>query len=58
MAMPEALDEPERIIATAIERHARGDVLALAHAILNELWEAGFELRLRPDMIPIKGPRP
>ena len=24
--MPEPLDEPERIIAAAIERHARGDV--------------------------------
>ena len=56
--MPEPLHEPERIIAAAIERHARGDLAALARAILNELWEAGFELRLRPDVIPIKGPRP
>ena len=52
------MDKPERIIAAAIERHARGDVPALAAAIVNELWEAEFEIRLRPEMIPIKGPRP
>jgi hypothetical protein len=45
--MSERLDDPERIIAAAIERHARGDISALAHAIVNELWEAGFEIRQR-----------
>ena len=52
------MDKPGRIIAAAIERHARGDVPALAAAIVNELWEAGYEIRQRPDVIPIKGPRP
>jgi hypothetical protein len=46
--MREPLDDPERVIAAAVERHARGDVEALAHAILSELWEAGYEVRLRP----------
>jgi hypothetical protein len=48
--MPEPLDEPERIIAEVIERHARSDVAALARAILNELWEAGYDVRLRPQL--------
>jgi hypothetical protein len=39
--MSERADDPERIIAAAIERYARDDVAALAHAILNELWEVG-----------------
>ena len=56
--MPEPLDDPERIIAAAIERHSRGDVPALAATIVNELWQAGCEIRQRPDVIPIKGPRP
>jgi hypothetical protein len=39
----------------AIERHARTDVPAFAAAIVNEPWEAGYEIRHRPEMIPIKG---
>jgi hypothetical protein len=39
--MPEPLDDPERIIAAAIDRHARGDVPALARAIVDELWRPG-----------------
>ena len=46
--MPDPLDDPERIIAATIGRHARGDVAALARAILNELWEAGYDVRQRP----------
>jgi hypothetical protein len=49
IAMPARLDEPERIFAAAIERHARGDVAALAPAILNELWEAGYDVTCRHD---------
>jgi len=56
--MPDPLDDPEQIIAAAIERHSHGDVASLAGAILNELWEAGYEVRPRPDAIPINGPRP
>jgi hypothetical protein len=46
--MPEPLDDPEHIIAVAIDRHAPGDVVALTRAILDELWDAGYEIRLRP----------
>ena len=55
--MSEPLDEPERISAAVIERYARGDPIALARAILNELWEAGYDVRARPDMIPIRDTR-
>jgi hypothetical protein len=30
-------------------RHARGDVPALARAILDEMWEAGYDVTLRHD---------
>jgi len=40
--MPDPLDDPERIIAATIERHARRDVAAPAAAIVNELWDAGY----------------
>ena len=43
--MPEPLDDPERIIVAAIELHARGNVAALKRVILNELWEAGYDVR-------------
>jgi predicted trehalose synthase len=46
--------EPEQIIAEAIERHAKGDPAALAVAIVERLWEAGYEIRLRPGLIPIR----
>ena len=46
--------EIERIIAATIERRARGNVPALVRAILEELWEAGYEVRPRPDLIPIR----
>ena len=50
--MPEP--EPEQIIAAAIERHAKGDPAALAVAIIERLWEAGYEIRPRPDLIQIR----
>jgi hypothetical protein len=40
--------DPERIVARAIELHAKGDPDALARAILNELWEAGYDVRPMP----------
>jgi hypothetical protein len=46
--------EPEQIIAEAIERHAKGDPAALAIAIIERLWEARYEIRLRPGLIPIR----
>lgn len=51
-------DGPARIIAAAIERHAKGDPAALAQAILVELASAGYEVRRGEDLIPIKGPLP
>jgi hypothetical protein len=39
----------------AIEKHARGDVEALARGIIEELREAGLEIR-RTDAIPIRNP--
>ncbi len=46
-------DEIERIIAACIDRHSKGDPAALARTILQELWEAGYDVTRRPDMIPI-----
>jgi hypothetical protein len=45
--MPEY--HPERIIVAVIKRYAKRDSAALARAILDELWEAGYDLRPRPD---------
>ena len=50
--MPE--DEVERIITAVIERHAKDNAPTLASAILEALWEAGYDVRLRPEMIPIR----
>jgi hypothetical protein len=46
--------DPERVVTEAIEHHANGDPAALARAILNRLWEAGYDVRPRPNMIPIR----
>src|SRR3977135_185893 len=48
--------ESERVIVAAIEKHARGDVAALARGIIEELRAAGLEIR-RTDEIPIRNPR-
>ena len=45
-----------RILIAAIEKHARGDVAALARGIIEELRAAGMEIR-RTDMTPIRNPR-
>ena len=44
------------VIVAAIEKHARGDVAALARRIIEELRAAGLEIR-RVDAIPIHDPR-
>jgi hypothetical protein len=47
--------QKERVIVAAIKKHARGDVEALAHGIIEELRDAGLEIR-RTDAIPIRDP--
>ena len=49
-------EESERVIVAAIEKHARGDVEALARGIIEELRAAGLEIQ-RIDAIPIRNPR-
>ena len=49
-------EESERIIVAAIEKHARGDIEALPRGIIEELRDAGLEIR-RTDEIPIRNPR-
>jgi len=53
MAEPRDELEIERVIVAAIYRHARGNVIYLARAIVADLREAGFEIR-RADAIPIR----
>ena len=45
MAEPRDEVEVEQVIAVAICRHARGDVEALARALIPDLRETGFEIR-------------
>ena len=52
MTRPE--DDIERVIVTAIWQHSKDDSAALARAILEELWEAGYDVTRRPDMILIR----
>jgi hypothetical protein len=47
-------DAVERLIAGTIRQHSRGDPVALARAILEALWEAGYDVTRRPDLIPIR----
>jgi len=49
--MPSRRDELElvRIVAAAIEKHARGDVAKLALGIIMELRQAGFEIVRRSE---------
>ena len=55
--MPTLREELEimGVIIAAIEKHARGDVEALARGIIEELRAAGLEIR-RIDAIPILDP--
>ena len=45
--MPKLRDELEivRVVVAAIEKHARGDVEALARGIIDELRRVGLEIR-------------
>jgi hypothetical protein len=52
--MPEPEDDVERLIVAAISRHAQSDPARVAWAILETLWEAGYDVTRRPDMIPIR----
>jgi hypothetical protein len=47
-------DEVERVIEAAIRRHPAGNIAVLKRAILEALWEAGYDVTHRPDMIPIR----
>jgi hypothetical protein len=44
----------ERVIVAAIWQHSKGDPATLARMIVEELWEAGYDVTRRPDMIPIR----
>jgi hypothetical protein len=43
LGVAELQEESERVIVAAIEKHARGDVEALARGIIEELHAAGLE---------------
>jgi hypothetical protein len=43
-----------RLIITSINRHARGDVAALAENIVAELEDRGYEL-CKPDLVSVLG---
>lgn len=58
LAPPVPEDDPESIIAIAVKRHVKGDPEALAQALMEQLWEAGFDIRPRTDLVPIGRPRP
>ena len=47
-------DYVERLIATCIERHSNSGPDALARIILKMLWEAGYDVMRRPDVIPVR----
>jgi hypothetical protein len=52
MTKPE--DDVERLIAASAQRNAGRSPEALARAILEGLWEAGYDVTCRPDMVPIR----
>ena len=47
-------DDVERIIVSCLERHPTSGAAALARAILETLWEAGYDVTRRSDLIPIR----
>jgi len=49
--------EIKRVIVAAIEKHARGDVEALARGIIEELDLAGYEIRRSPAPLHASPPR-
>lgn len=52
--MPEPQDDAEQVIATAFCGRLKGDPETFARAILESLWEAGYDVTRRPDMISIR----
>jgi hypothetical protein len=52
--MPEPEGDVERLIASCVERQAQSDPARMTRAILETLWEAGYDVTRRPDMIPIQ----
>jgi hypothetical protein len=52
--MPELEDNVERIIVATIWRHPKADPATLARMIVEELWETGYDVTPRPDVIPIR----
>jgi hypothetical protein len=52
--MPEPKDDVEQVIFNTLCRRSKGDPEALARAILESLWEAGYDVTRLPDMIPIR----
>ena len=52
--MPEPEDDVERVIVACIERRVKANPPSLTRAILETLWNAGYGVTRRPDMIPIR----
>jgi hypothetical protein len=52
--MPEPEDEIEQIIEAAIRRYSPGEPAPVRRAILESLWDAGYDVTRRPDVIPIR----
>lgn len=52
--MTKLKDDIERLIAACTKRHSGRGPDALARAMLESLWEAGYHVTRRPDMIPIR----
>ena len=52
--MPEPEGDIERIIEAAIWGRSKGDPAALARAILEDLWDAGYDVTHRPDVVPTR----
>ena len=45
MIASENLDDPEYIISTTLKQYARCDPELLTREILEQLWEAGYDVR-------------
>jgi hypothetical protein len=52
--MTKPKDDVERLIAACAQRNVGRGPETLARAILEGLWEAGYDVTRRPDMIPIR----
>lgn len=47
-------DDVERLIAACAQRNVGHGPETLARAILEGLWDAGYDVTRRPDLIPIR----